>query len=209
MQLSNLAVESEAARASAEAKDATARATAARLRYADYGTAEHRARQMQEQSRLLAGKMAKLEIVSPIAGRVVTPRVSDRLGAYVSEGTELAEIADVSTLRARVYVPEFEVAVARVGNPAILHVDSLFGSVDGKVVLLAPASTDIAPGLIEETPYKGIRPPTFYAALIEIPNRQNGLRIGMTGTAKIKGERRSIAGLTWQEVKELLARKLW
>ena len=209
LRLTNLEIESEAAHAEAEAREATARATQARLAYNDFAAAERHAQELEERSRLLAAKEAKLEITSPIAGQVVTPRMNDALGSYVAEGTEVADIADLSSMRARVYVPEFEMHNAHVGNAATLHLDALVGSIAGQVNFVAPVSSEVASGLIEETPYKGIRPPTFYAAIIQIPNPQNNLRVGMTGIAKIYGGRSSIAGFAWRALRDMVARKIW
>ena len=69
------------------------------------------ARQTEE----LASEVAKLDLRSPISGVVLTPRVSDRLGTYVVEGTELVEVADLNTLRARIYLSEHDMYKLRSG----------------------------------------------------------------------------------------------
>ena len=41
----------------------------------------------------------------------------DLLGAYLKAGTEVAEVADLSTMTARIYVPEFGMRDVRMGAP--------------------------------------------------------------------------------------------
>jgi hypothetical protein len=43
----------------------------------------------------------------------------------------------------------------------------------------------------------------------EIANYSNNLKPGMTGEARIYGERRTLAGLVWREARRFLVRKLW
>jgi hypothetical protein len=42
-----------------------------------------------------------------------------------------------------------------------------------------------------------------------VNNPDGSLRPGMTGTARIYGKRRSLAGMAWQEVKNFVDRKVW
>jgi hypothetical protein len=91
-----------------------------------------------------------------------------------------------------------------------LHFDSfLFGSRRGVVTGIAPASEEIAAGLIQSTTYKGIRPPSFYVATIIIDNPDGKLLPGMAGTARIYGERRSVAHMLWNNVADFIQRKVW
>jgi hypothetical protein len=77
------------------------------------------------------------------------------------------------------------------------------------VASLAPASTEIEPGLVHKADYKGLRDSTFYVATVMVPNDQGKLFDGMSGTAKIYWERSNLAGLAWRAVREFLGRKLW
>ena len=77
-------------------------------------------------------------------------------------GTEVAEVADLSTMRARIYIPEFSVRDVRLGAPARLHAESQFRPWSGTLVSLAPASSLIEAGLIEKAQLEGIRAPRFY-----------------------------------------------
>ena len=131
------------------------------MRYGDFGPAEYKRQEMAERNRTLASQVALLRITSPISGVVVTPRVDDLLGAYLESGAEIAEVADPSTMTARIYIPEFAMREVRLGSKVRLQTESrpclslqLFGQVP-------PASTAMEPGLDTEGPTKGRNPATF------------------------------------------------
>ncbi|HUK87390.1 MAG TPA: HlyD family efflux transporter periplasmic adaptor subunit, partial [Terriglobales bacterium] len=209
LQLRNLPLESEAAKSYADYRAAVARATEAQLRYTDFGTADRERQQLQERSRLLQQQVSMLTITSPISGEVMTPRVSDRLGSRVEAGTELVEVASLGTLRARIYLPEFAVRKARPDAPVRLLPDSAASPIPGKVLSIAPATAEIAAGLIHQEQYRGVRPPAFYTVTLEVPNPDGRLKSGMAGTALITAGHRSIAGMLVEVVWDFVRRKVW
>jgi putative peptide zinc metalloprotease protein len=209
LRLRNLSLESDAARARADLAMATARATQAQLRYASLGSAERERQQLTERERILTEKVSKLNVLSPVAGVVVTPRLRDLESAYLKEGTEIAEVDDLSLVRVRIFVPEVAVRDLRVGAPADLKLDARFRPVTGTVMAVAPVSRSLPEGLLpKEKYYQGFREPQYYSATIELP--ANGmLSEGMPGTGKIRIGRRSLAGFTWRLVHDSVARKIW
>jgi putative peptide zinc metalloprotease protein len=209
LRLRNLDLESAAAKVAADLQTASGHAIQAQLRYGDYAAAERHRQELTEEDRGLREKMARLKVVSPIAGTVVTPRVQDLLGSYLPSGREVVQVADISVLQALVYVPEPEVGKIRVGAPAALHFDALTGSVLGRVGQLGTMSTELEKGLMPLETYKGIQAPHFYVARVPLPNDGETLRDGMTGTAKILVRRRSLAEFAWTGVTEFVRRKLW
>ena len=208
LRLRNLEMESAAAQAGADMRNASARATQASLSYENFGPAEQERRQSTERHRNLAEEMKRLEVTSPIPGTVTTPRLHNLLGAYLKPGTEVAEVADLSTMTARIYVPEFGMRDVRLGAPVRLHAESQFKAWAGTLSSLAPASASIEPGLIEKAQLEGIRVPRFYLGTVELQNR-GGLREGMSGNAKILVGRRSAAGFAWRFGRDLLGRRMW
>ena len=161
---------------------------------------------MRQQS--FAEEIKLLEVTSPIGGIVTTPQLHDLLGAYLKSGTEVAEVADLSTMRARIYIPEFSMRDVRLGAPVRLHAESQFQPWSGTLVSLAPASSLIETGLIEKAQLEGIRAPRFYVGKVELQN-QGDLREGMRGNAKIQVGRRSAAEFTWRFARDLVGRRLW
>jgi putative peptide zinc metalloprotease protein len=209
LRLRNLDLESEAARVDADLRLATARAFQAQSRYTDFGAAERRREELTAQGRALQEKMTQLTVLSPIAGTVVTPRIHDLLGAYLPSGSEVMEIANTSQLQAVIYISEPDVAKVRLGAPAALHVDARNGSILGNVSFLAPASSEAEKGLFDQQEYKGIQASRYYVARVPVPNLDDRLKDGLTGTGKIFVRRRSLAGFIWQTGNDFLRRKLW
>jgi putative peptide zinc metalloprotease protein len=209
VQLRNLPLQSELARAQAEYLGAAMRATSATLLYADFGQASQERERSAKHQQVLNSKMINLEVVSPISGIVLTPRVADLLGSYVQEGTELLEIADLHVMRARISVSEHDVYKLAQGSRVRLQVEGLWKVWESQMSSLATQSSQVDPALADENNFKGLRPPKFYVVEAQISNSDGRLRPGMIGVARIYGVRRSIAGLVWQEGRRFFVRKLW
>jgi putative peptide zinc metalloprotease protein len=209
VQLRNLSLESQLAQVSADRDLAAARAASAILRYTDLGPAVEQKNQLDAQSQNLAAEASALALRSPISGVVVTPRVENRLGSYVVAGTELVEVADLGTLRARIYVSEHDLYKLRAGASSRLRIGGAFQTWNASVTSIAPAATGIAPGLSDSSRYAGMRAPTFYVVDLLVANSRDELKPGMIGTARIYGERRSLSGLVGREIANFFGRKLW
>jgi putative peptide zinc metalloprotease protein len=208
VELSNSQLESAAAGAKADLHVASDQVNQALLQYGDLGPAEYRRQEMAERDRTLAGQVALLSISSPIPGVVVTPRTDDLLGTYLQSGAPIAEVADPSTMTARIYIPEFGMRDVRVGSRVRLQAESRAMPLSATLLSVAPASSSIEPGLIPADQLKGLVPPRFYtgSALVTNPGE---LREGMTGSAKILVTYRSIAGLSWIFARDLIDRRIW
>jgi len=209
VQLRNLPLESQVARSQADLAVAAGRATSATMHYADIGAAVQDRDRLAQQAQQLESEAANLKLVSPITGMVVTPRVRDQIGSYVPAGTELAEVADLHNLRARIYVTEHEIYKFHAGSPARLQVEGILRKRDTRVVAIAALSSAIPLGLEEVAQYKGIRALNFFAVDLAIANTDGILRPGMVGFARVYGRRRSLAGLAGQEIANFLGRKIW
>lgn len=207
--MNNLDLDERAARVASDLQVTSARAIESRLRYADYAPLEHQRRSLQQQNMELAAQVAALQLVSPISGVVVTPRVRDLAGSFVQAGSDLLEVEDLSQLRARIYLPEFEIRGVQAGNPVSLKLAAAFESQPSRVAAIAPASSPVEAGLIQQEAYKGLTPPQFYSVTALVPNPSNTLKAGMTGTAKVLIARHSLAGFAWKEVRDFVQRKVW
>ena len=122
---------------------------------------------------------------------------------------EIAELADTSTMHARIFVPEPEVKKLLAIHDVALRLDSQWRSVSGTVLSISPASQPPAAGLIETPDYKGIRLPEFFVVTVAIANPLGEFRDGMTGTAKIHGRRRSMLCILLDPAVTAVARRLW
>jgi putative peptide zinc metalloprotease protein len=209
LRLRNLDLESQQALMEADLQLARSRSTEAQMRYSGGAGVEQELQQDRQKTQLLAQEVSQLQLRSPIAGSVVSPRPADLLGSHLNAGVTAVEIADLSSLRARLYVPESEMREVRLGDEVSLRSDSSFRSFSGSVGEIALASSDIEPGLEPKSEYKGLLAPHYYAVTVQEPNSEGKLRYGMTGAAKIYTMRRSIAGLVWRTINDFVRRKLW
>jgi putative peptide zinc metalloprotease protein len=209
IRLRNLPLESSAARSQSELEVASQKANSALLSYGDLGSAAVDRERLSQQASQFASELASLAINAPISGVVLTPRVKDRLGAYLLAGTELAEVADLDHLRARIYVSEFEMYKFNANSSARLQVDGFLTKYTAHTVDITPLSSDIVPGLVDLSKYKGQSPPRYYVFDLLVDNAGKSLRPGMIGTARIYGTRRSLASLVANGVWEFFGRKFW
>jgi putative peptide zinc metalloprotease protein len=208
VELSNLQLQSAAAEADADMRVASAEANQALLTYGNFGSAEYRRQETSERQRGLVNQVTLLRISSPISGIVATPRLQDLVGSHVDAGTQIAEVADLSMMRAQIYIPEFGMREVRLGARVRIQSDSSFLPVTATLLSLAPASAEAEPGLLPKEQLKGLNPPRFYVGSALLLNRGE-LKEGMTGTAKIFVTRRSIAGFSWVFGHDLVERKIW
>jgi len=208
-QLRNLSLTSKLARTQADYRSASSEFKAAESHNGDRGTAWAKRQQLAEEQTLMAEETGSLDLKSPIGGVVTTARVADRLGSYVTEGTEVAEVADTRTMRARIFVSEYDMHKHREASRARLQVDGTLGRWDAGDIQVSAAPSEILPGLIDLSKFKGMRPPTFYQMSLLVGNTDGRLKPGMSGTARVYGQRRSLAGFAYREVAEFFARKAW
>jgi putative peptide zinc metalloprotease protein len=206
--LENLDLESNLARVRADLQVASARVIQSQLRYRDVGTAQQERVRLMQEDRSLTEEATKLRLVSPIAGIVATPRLRDLMGAYFDEGEPVVEVIDESVLRARIYVPEFAMHDVRVGAPVRLRVQSRLTPVTAVLRSIAADWAPLDPSLSQKEQLTGINPSRFYMAESWL-NHVADLRPGMTGIAKIRAGRRSVAGLGLRFLRDLVARRVW
>lgn len=161
---------------------------------------------------LRRGRARELGLVvrSPIAGRVLTPRLGDLEGRAVIEGSLLAEVGADKRLAADLAVserlfddlePNAPVAALFRGHPA---------PVRGRVVSLAPAAlTQPATASSASDPAAPQERPEQFAAVAVFENADGSLVAGMTGNAKILGRRASYAARIWRIVKRWAQSTIW
>jgi putative peptide zinc metalloprotease protein len=209
VRLRNLPLQSKLDLSTSDYQLASMRATSAEVRYADVGGALQQRTQAARQRQELSSQAAQLTLVSPISGVVLTPRLADSQGIYLAEGTAFAEVADLSVMRARIYVSEYDVSRVKAGADARVSVEGIAKKWAAKAIDNASVSSLADPSLVESSKYKGLIPPSFYCVQLLIPNSNDVLKPGMRGVARIYGRRRSMLALGWQSISHFLGRKLW
>lgn len=208
LRLENLGLQQEASKAQVDLSAAEADLRRAQSTYTGLGAARAERMADLQRNHSFGAQVAALLISSPIAGTLVTPRLENLTGSFVTEGTTVAEVDDLGILVARIFVPEFQIQKVFPGAVCSLKLQSLFWPIRSRIGPTAPASYEIARGLISQENYKGSAPPRYYVvtALVENPGE---IRPGMSGGAKIRVGRRSVAGFVSQTVREFVQRKLW
>ena len=208
--LRNLPLQSEYEDLRAKLVLASNRTNSAALHYTDYGSALEERKQLVVQVNQLSERNAALELTSPIAGIVLTPKVGDTLGTYVAAGTQVVEVGDIATLRARIYVSEFDLEKVRLGAPARIEVQGHLGKWRATSVSVAtrPVGMDARLGGANEM--KGeVNLLHYYQVDLQVSNPDFELRPGMSGIARVYGGRRSIAGMAGESIVNFWGRKIW
>jgi putative peptide zinc metalloprotease protein len=206
--LRSLDIESRAANADQELQQASARATQAAIHYTGFGAAEQERQRRVQDQRVAASQLVELSVVSPIAGVIVTPHLSDLVGRSLDEGDLLFQISDTSHLKVQIYIPEFAMHEVHEGAQARLLVDGTVRPISATLTQLAPALDATGGGLVTKDQLQGINPPRFYTGTAILENDGN-LMPGMAGSAKILVARRSLAGLSYRFTREFVGRKFW
>ena len=209
LRLRNVKLEDEADRSAVDLTLAQANTRRAQLSYADLGQARNEQASQSERYHSLSQQLAVLQILSPISGVVVTPRLRNLAGSFVAEGTELAEVDDVQTLKARIFIPDFEVRKLASGAPVSLKLESQFRPIPGRLASVSASPMDPPAGLLRLEQYKGIAPPPYYVGTVPVPNVDGIFRTAMSGDAKIEVTRRSSAWFLWENLREFVQRKIW
>jgi putative peptide zinc metalloprotease protein len=206
--LKNSELESDAALADADLKLAQSRRTRAQVQFTALGASQTELRRASEIDSTAQRQLSQMRISSPIAGIVATPRVRDLEGTYIAAGTLIADIDDLNTLRARLYLPESDVREMRPGAVVSLLVHSGWTVTRGRVGSISIASSELPSGLVEQNKYKGLNPPAYYVVDVVVPN-PGSLRPGMSGDAKVFLRRQSLAGRAWETLRDAVARRMW
>jgi len=209
LRLYNVPLESKVASSASDYAIASLRTAYAAIHYENLGAALQERQQLTIQTREMQEEASNLELCSPIAGTVLTPRLSDWQGAYAREGTELVEVADLSQMRARVYVSDYEMYKLHVGSRARINIEGIPRLWSATAVAITPVSTEIDPGIADTAKYKGLNARNYYVVDLVISNPELILKPGAAGVARIYGPRRCLASHTAREFVRFFARKLW
>jgi putative peptide zinc metalloprotease protein len=188
---------------------ASDRAAAASRHYVEYGTALKERQHLDSELQQITEKRAALDIVSPISGIVMSPRVQEKLGSTMIPGQEILQVADIGLMRARIYVSEWDMNKIRTEADAMIRVDGILRGWDAQVSRIGSEPTEISQGLNGESNLNGVTPLHYYVVDLSVANVDGKLRPGMTGLARIYGNRRTMAGMVWEGIRNFLGRKFW
>jgi biotin carboxyl carrier protein len=162
----------------------------------------------------LEGDAARRELLtvrSPIAGRILTPRMADLLGSAVEKGALLAEVGDCRQMRADLEVSERRLDDLRAGQAVSAMLPGRpLATVRGRVVSISSATLEqpvtASAGLDPVLPSQ--RPDKFVAVAV-FSNEDGSLRPGMVGKAKVYSERSSPLGIVFRVLRRWVQTIAW
>jgi RND family efflux transporter MFP subunit len=139
----------------------------------DYERIETAARQGAAAAGLARKRLGDTRLVAPIAG-VVARRAIDR-GETATPGQAVFTIMDVDPVKVRIGVPEADIAMVRVGQPATVRLTALGDETfSGRVTLVGVAADPTT---------------RTYAVEVAVPNPERRLKVGMVAEAQVQGDR--------------------
>jgi multidrug efflux pump subunit AcrA (membrane-fusion protein) len=131
-------------------------------------------------------RIAMTVIHAPIDGEIITPRFRERLNENVEIGGLICEIANTTTMRAEIFVPQRDVDAVGIGMPVTVKVESHpTHPFEGKVVFVSPAVDDKE---------RRVR------VVAELDNAAGLLKPNMTGYGEIESGDRSVLHLVTRRI---------
>ncbi|HTZ47518.1 MAG TPA: HlyD family efflux transporter periplasmic adaptor subunit [Verrucomicrobiae bacterium] len=181
----------------------------AALKYSHFGEALQEQQLYAAQYHQQAEAFRALSLVSPISGTILTPKVTDLLGSYLPAGTELLEVGDLSSMRARIYISEYDLYKVHLHAHALLQLQGTVTRWKAQVISISSRPTEMDPKLIAAAAFQGMNAPHFYLVELIVQNSDGILKPGMVGYARVYSNRRSLLGLMWESIHNFGGRKLW
>ncbi len=136
-------------------------------------------RQLREQLRYLESRRDRSRLQAPVEGRVVTPRLEFKTGAFLKEGDLFAVVEDNRVMQAEILTPETDIGEVRLDMPVRLRVWAYpLRDFTGRVTAIAPTVESK-----QDNPFLRV-----IRIKIEIPNPDGVLKSQMTGFAKITAD---------------------
>lgn len=142
---------------------------------------------------LLRFRQQNLQIRSPIDGVILSGSTERAEAASVRRGQVLFEIGSLQQQRIEVEIPSTEIACVKVGQPATIWVEGLEGhALEGKIERIQ-SQAELRNGKL-----------VFVAEVPFVANSSQPLHPGMRGSARVDGDRHSLAWNLFRRPYELL-----
>jgi biotin carboxyl carrier protein len=149
-----------------------------------------------------------LELTAPADGTVLTDDPALLVDQDVGYGQPLLHLAEGARM-ARLYVPASALERISANAEVVLVMPDQFSVVRLRLPLPAGDPVALPAGLVSADKYKGFKSPVFYSSRIALPVAMGKPMFGLAGTAKIFGERRSLAGRVATTLSNLLRAHVW
>jgi HlyD family secretion protein len=136
--------------------------------------AETAVRQAEANLALLDTQIEKLKVFSPMDGVILTRNVEP--GEFVQPGATALAMADLNDITITVYVPEDRYGEIKLGQPAVVTVDSFPSETFNAEVIHIADQAEFTPRNVQTV--EG-RSATVYAIKLKVDDSQGKLKIGM------------------------------
>jgi putative peptide zinc metalloprotease protein len=154
----------------------------------------------EAQRRYLEEQLALVQVVSPIAGVITTPKLHEKLGQYVRKGDLIAQVHTLKTVTVEIPIAEKEVADVQRGQRIVLKARAYpWQTFYGEVTAIAPVATR------DDTGHSG----RTVAVSTQLDNTALLLKPAMTGHAKILCGKRRIIMLLAQWFARTMRVEFW
>ncbi len=166
----------------------------------DLGAAQMERARMQQASaelELARSRVQATQIRSPISGVVITPRLEERTGQLLHRGDVFCQVVDADRAWVEIAVPEKEVGEIGPEQEAWLKLNTFPDhKFVGRVVRVSPQGRDQA----EER---------VFDVVVEVPNGDQTLRVGMMGRGKVLARRAPVGYLLFRGPINWIRLKVW
>jgi RND family efflux transporter MFP subunit len=166
----------------------------------DSATARLKRIEMQQVDREINFSNDQLErtkLRSPVDGVIITPRIEEKAAQLIRKGEEFCEVANVKKVRAQVAVDESDLSYLKKGQKITLKMNSYpTAKFYGEIKHLGAE-------------LRGKESQRYYIVEAEIENRDELLKSGMVGKAKVGTGYRSIGYVLFHSPVRFLWKKFW
>lgn len=163
----------------------------------EIAAAEAKLRSLKEERDLYVSKVGRATLAMPFDGNLLTLHLKDKTNSYLDKGQAFATVENTADVTVELQVPETDIAYVRVGAPVrvrpMAYSDEVF---EGKVTLIDRNVTAESTG-------------TVVKVIATVPNRDDKLRTGMTGYAKVEGLTMPVWKAFTLSVQRFLAVQVW
>jgi putative peptide zinc metalloprotease protein len=152
---------------------------------------------------------SSLTLGAPAAGVVLTRDPGALVHQSVASGESLITVAQDGPRAVRIYVAASALDRIPPGAQLGMALPGRFSILRMKLAPLGGEPVNLPAGLIARQDYKGIELPVFYSTRMQLPPSADNLPIGISGQARIFGQRRSLARRALTVLLNLVKAHVW
>ena len=166
--------------------------------------------QTEAQTMTVLAKEAQsgLELTAPADGTILTADPALLVNEDVAYGQPLLQLAEGARM-VRVYIPTSALDRLSANSEVAFALPGQFSQIRLRLAPLAGEPVALPAGLVSAEKYQGFKSPVFYSSRIALPTAAGIPLYGLAGTAKIFGERRSVAGRAAAMISNLVRAHVW